>query len=440
MAEQVCCTTCGSELTVPDSRGTRKCPVCGNTYVGEYAVKLAKVEVDRTAELKNNRQMLAMAMKHNDAKSICDFASSILQIIPEDYSANYCFAFGQYLHNNPGYLYEFLDTNKSLYTFEELDNVLTHLFGHSALSDRNKIEAYLESLKNIDTDSAIESYHHIYQKRRRQEDMYDMYPRDVFLSYHIDDQRIAERTVEVLEAEGYKCWAEYRNFNPDNRTNYKENINAAIASCRVFIVVSDEAAMMSPKVKAEMNTALALGKEKLEFKIDYSQPTNLFAGYFQGTWIDGTRFDNQAVRRLAVRIAELQKAVPVIPEPSRSALRQGAGSGDISEIERTAKDYCTKGDYESALKIYMRLAQSRPESFRAWLGIVCAMTKNYTDADETNHLQYLERAFRVADDAEKTIINNEYAPLKYKRQQLVDMYGRNSGSGYIKLGFGPENR
>jgi tetratricopeptide (TPR) repeat protein len=370
-----------------------------------------------------------MAMKNNDAASICRYSSNILEIIPEDYTASYSFAFGQYMHGNLQYLYDFLSSNQSLYTYEELDSVLSHLFEYGSLGDKSKIEAYLRSLTNIDTDSALNVYNRIYNKRKEAEDRYDIYPRDVFLCYHDDNRRIAERIAEIFETDGLQCWAAFRNIRPGGMVSQRDIVRAAIESCKIFVVISDEAAMYSQHVKEQMNTAHVLGKERLEFKIDMAPYTNFFACFFGGIpWVEGMRFDNCAVKSLSGRVSEMLNGGRALPKPQRTA-----DSYNIGEILRTAQDYCTVGDYDSALKIYRNLTETNPDNYRVWLGMVRVITKCFTDADDTAHLPYLERAFRVANEAEKSIINSEYAPIADRRRYLLDMYGRASGDGSIKF-------
>lgn len=93
---------------------------------------------------------------------------------------------------------------------------------------------------------------------------------DVFISYSSVNSQVAQAICHALESAGIRCWIAPRNIRPGS--DYADCIDAAINSCKVFVLVFSETAQISKWVKAELNIAFDGNKPIIPFRID---PTSL---------------------------------------------------------------------------------------------------------------------------------------------------------------------
>ena len=143
-------------------------------------------------------------------------------------------------------------------------------------------------------------------------------PYDVFICYKDSDlekgiertqdsidahEIFAKKVCEELENDGNVCWISSRNLRPNDTENYWVNIQRAIESCKIFLVVSSREAMLSKDVKREIEYAKELNKPRLECKIDDVEHTTFFKMFFDGiTWIDMQRLDESSFSNLKWRV------------------------------------------------------------------------------------------------------------------------------------------
>ncbi len=76
--------------------------------------------------------------------------------------------------------------------------------------------------------------------------------KDVFISYSTTDQKLADKVVDSLLADGIHAWIATRNIGPGD---YAEQIVNAISSAKIFAILVSQSSVNSNYVKAEINSA-----------------------------------------------------------------------------------------------------------------------------------------------------------------------------------------
>lgn len=299
------CTNCGNELEVDYKKSIGQCDACGSKFVIENAIKLNKVEVDRTKELSNLRKLLTEAVKTYDYRTIERMSDQIRSMIPDDFRANYYHAFACQHLNRPKYIKSFYTDFDVLYTDDERNEVIEHLIHNCDLRDRKEVFSFIEQ---IDKDK-INLFNEVFKKRVAVEDNYAIISRDVFICHRSTDISIASKLVEYLEKDGNQCWISSRNLRPNDSENYWSNIEDAIRTCHVFLVISSQDSMLSSDVRQEMELALKFNKPRIEVKIDDSDHTSYFKHYFDGLkWVDAFTNPEKAFITTQQRVFEALKA------------------------------------------------------------------------------------------------------------------------------------
>lgn len=279
------------------------CPACNESFVMKRAKELAKVEVDKTNDIKALRENLSKEITINDVRAIKRTASELLEIIPTDVSAAYFYAYAENEMDNHLYLDRFYCDNSLEYTPEEVITIIEHIIEHSDLRDEHIVTKYIASRNGIDAEQYVRHFKMRFEERCRQEELYDNIPRDVFICHRSTDEIIAKKVCEELENDGNVCWISSRNLRPNDTENYWVNIQRAIESCKIFLVVSSREAMLSKDVKREIEYAKELNKPRLECKIDDVEHTTFFKMFFDGiTWIDMQRLDETSISDLKWRV------------------------------------------------------------------------------------------------------------------------------------------
>jgi TIR domain-containing protein len=111
-------------------------------------------------------------------------------------------------------------------------------------------------------------------------------PRDVFVSYSRDDERIAQEVCELLELRGLKCWICFRDVAPG--AQWDEAILDAIEECHAFLLILSAHANASGFVKNEVNRAFAKGKTIFTFRVEDVMPGRSLELYLaRHHWTDG---------------------------------------------------------------------------------------------------------------------------------------------------------
>ena len=98
---------------------------------------------------------------------------------------------------------------------------------------------------------------------------------DVFISYKSEEESIARRIREVLEANGISCW-----MAPDSipvGSNYMKQIPQAIENCKAMVVVISQKSQKSTWVKNEFSEAISKNKLIIPYVIQDCELEDEFA-------------------------------------------------------------------------------------------------------------------------------------------------------------------
>lgn len=90
---------------------------------------------------------------------------------------------------------------------------------------------------------------------------------------------------------------------------------------------------------------------------------------------------------------------------------------DVSDIISKADVFVTLGEFEKAEKMYLQAIDMKPKDYRSWFGIVKVRTKNFSNLEDKSHLDFLEKAKKVADEEQKVAIEKEYEEYILKIEQ-----------------------
>ncbi|MGM0436295.1 MAG: TIR domain-containing protein [Bacillota bacterium] len=359
------CTTCGANVDVDLSSKKGVCEACGNTYLVSHAMDLDKIEIDKTKDLKNFRILLNQAIENADFETMRTQAKGILQIIPNDFKAQYYFAFASKKAHSPKALERFYNKTDFEATEEDMDEVVSHIIEQSDLSDYTPIKRFLSH----HAPERSEKYEQYFNYKRKLEDNYSLIPRDAFICHRSRNRREAEAIVKTLEKDGYSCWISYRNLRPNDNENYWKNINAAIENCKVFLVVSSNDAMLSKDVQRELEIAEKMDKPKMEFKIDKAEHTSLFKHFFDGhKWIDASDDVKMAFGELKDRFFNLMQEIKVkkTKEKKETKKDKDPATTKIDNLLKRAQLSLSHNDTRQALESIEHVLDMDVETSEAW--------------------------------------------------------------------------
>jgi predicted RNA-binding Zn-ribbon protein involved in translation (DUF1610 family) len=314
--KQARCTSCGAPLEVSEYKQTVQCNFCKNTVIVEQAKALGQVELDKSKDLAKLRENLKEAVKHNSIDEILRTSALLRDIIPDDFSANYFFAYAKQERNQPQFMYDFLKS-ESAYTKDDYERVINHIIKRSDLRDKPRIVSFIRRTE----EKYLYTYEKQFKARIDLEDHYAVIPRDVFVCFSSFDVELVKTVVKQLERDGNTCWVSYRNLRPDDADNYWHNIEEAIDHCSAFLVVSSEHSMRSKDVQHEISLAIEKQKTMIEFKVDDSVHSTYFKHAFDGLkWVKGTADLDQNYAPLLQRVYETLH--PYKLEKSRSFMKR----------------------------------------------------------------------------------------------------------------------
>ncbi len=439
------CTMCGSKIKNQESGQVAICEACGCEYSIASSLKLGGVGDALTGKLSNLRALQSNSAAANDVRNLSKASMAILEIVVDDYISKYYYSYAENVLGNNNYLAAFYDNDKLIYTPREIEIVLNHIYNYSDLRDRVAIESFILSLNGIESLIELEKYKTTFRRRKLQEDYYDDIPRDVFICHRSTDNVIAQSVVNALERDGNRCWISTKNLRPNDSENYWDNIKKAIASCKIFLVISSEDAMISKDVKNEINMARALDKPRLEYKIDTSQHTSLFDNFFDGKmWVEG--YSNSAIN-LAVLCSRVYQENEIINKSDDDQLseveeikqllkRQSIASShmpmhgvsNIPNLIKTARIELEDGAFDDAEQTIDKIADINIECAEMWWLRLMNYTSckkeelfNNVAIDLSSENTYI-KAIKYADSEQKKkwsdIVNNAKYRFDAKQEKL----------------------
>lgn len=126
---------------------------------------------------------------------------------------------------------------------------------------------------------------------------------DVFISYKSEDSAVAMRVKNTLEENGIKCWIAERDISAGS--NYAADIPAAIAQCRVLVLILTNAAQTSPWIMKELDSAIAGRKLILPLKIGYFDVSGAMSFLLTGVqYFDATTNPDETMKAMVYRIRQ----------------------------------------------------------------------------------------------------------------------------------------
>jgi hypothetical protein len=158
---------------------------------------------------------------------------------------------------------------------------------------------------------------------------------DIFVSYSQTDRACAQELVEILEAQGLKCWIAPRDISPS--ADWAAEIIDAISAARVMLLVFSASSNQSPQVRREVERAVHKGVTVLPFRIENVVPSKSLEFFLSAQhWMDAfppPRADHY--RRLAKYLSTLPADASPGPLPTASADTRVAAidAGTLAHIQ-----------------------------------------------------------------------------------------------------------
>jgi hypothetical protein len=163
---------------------------------------------------------------------------------------------------------------------------------------------------------------------------------EIFVSYSQADRACAHDLVQLLEAQGLRCWIAPRDISPS--ADWAAEIIDAISAARVMLLVFSASSNQSPQVRREVERAVHKGVTVLPFRIEDVVPSKSLEFFLSAQhWMDAFPAPRDEHYRRLARYLSAQLAAPAgapVPEPptSRAAgggSRAAAGSAELAHIQ-----------------------------------------------------------------------------------------------------------
>lgn len=237
--KQLICQNCGSPLT---NRGEDyECRYCGAVYEKDQARDIEQAVSDAIGEYKleslaKARMALYKAthVRYPEKASVVSAATSVISIYPEDVLSKV------YLHSydgDPTELVKAIVAVSSKAQANEAFNWLIEDMHPRCIGPiKDMISRCLDGKESKEALDRLET-----QSSKIEEGIFDpLLPRDVFLCYSSNDVAKVIETMDVLESNGFTCWAAFRNLRAGKGAaeRYNDEIFKAMKSCRCVLFFS----------------------------------------------------------------------------------------------------------------------------------------------------------------------------------------------------------
>jgi len=264
------CTMCGASLSVSELDQIIRCDYCQTTNIVANSIDLAKVDPRESAEIARLRENLSKFIERDSIEEILRVSSTIKNMIPNDFSANYFFSYAKQLYGEDNHLYFFLkDPPES--TQEELEQIVQHITSRGNTHDKPAFTRFIKT----HAPAQLSHYNQIHEQRVIKEQDYLNYPRDVFVSFSKYDYAKAKALVESIEEQGYSCWISRRNLRPGLPEKGRAQSEDAISNCDIFLWLSSEHSLVNAELADELEYALEEQRQVIVLALDHTQPHKL---------------------------------------------------------------------------------------------------------------------------------------------------------------------
>jgi hypothetical protein len=264
------CTMCGATLTLVDVQEIVICDYCHTSNILQNSIDLANSDPNDSMEIKALRENLSQFVQRDEIEDIVRVSSQIKNIIPNDFKANYYFAYGKQIYGQESPLYFFLK-EPPLFTNEELTEVIDHISKRGNTHDKPAFASFIKQHDPL----RLEDYLLSHEKRVIKEQEYLNYPRDVFVAFSKYDYSDAKAIVEQLEESGFSCWISKRNLRPGLPEKGRSQIEDAISNCDTFLWLSSEHSMINTDLADQLDYALEEQRHIIIGALDNTNPNRL---------------------------------------------------------------------------------------------------------------------------------------------------------------------
>ena len=384
------CQRCGGALDKV-SESSWKCKYCGSAYddttAKENAKQMQELFDDAKRETINNLRRnlydatVAEFISSTDVKNAC---VELKKYLPDDFRANfYEIAVG----NNEKRLTSAIRKIDVEANFDEIENIVRFLIKSLQpgflLELNNLVErAYkgrdLQRFEKFSTEISV-------QAEKVEQGVYETkLPREVFVAYSSKDMDKVSELVEVLEAQGIKCFVAARNLRHGKGSveNYDKALKEAMDHCKSFVFVSslnsrslscDALEIEIPYVqKQDIENAPAeyrnnygaiphkYKKPRVEYRIEQSKGFNA-ADQITGEFFDGYEWV-LSPDEVAVRILKQLVATPIAEEPKAevgSDKKYCVSCGNEVDKNRTICPKCTGREFVDDISEYIKVKNQR---------------------------------------------------------------------------------
>lgn len=320
---RVRCTNCGADFeNVEEGQRVFHCTRmgCGATFVVEQGRKFSEVDAAESEKIEKLRKALKQSLSPFNQTQAMLYAQEISAMIPGDFRARVALCLCEFRQGKPRALRRLLERRVECTEpeFLEMFPLILSVGDYRELMQlEGAVEMYLsDSAKISELKWQIANRK---EELRISSDQYADIPRDVFICHSSMQQELAMQVVEALEKDGNVCWISGRNLLPD-APDYWQEIRRAVERCRIFLVLTSEASMLSKDVQAELRYAERNGNLRLELKLDDVPHTTQFKYFFNGiTWVDASGGLQAALPELKRRVYRLLNDAPAenpVPKPN----------------------------------------------------------------------------------------------------------------------------
>ena len=375
------CTVCGLKYEDHSEQSLVECQACGNNYLAADGVFLSQKTQKEIDTLKNLRIRLSEVVEINDYNMIYTHAEDILKILPDDFLAQYFYAYSAYQLHQPKLLYDFFKQEKLHGSDDHIHQVINHLAKNADIKEYDNILNFVK----LHVEGLYKETKEKLSSRINLEDSYAIVNRDIFICHRSTEESIVIELAQKLEGDGYTCWYSERNLRPDDNENYWKNIEDAIDHCEVFLVVSSQSAMLSKDVQREMQYANKKSKKKLEYKVDESVHTTLFKHTFNGIkWIDAIK--KPQFEQLKQRVyLEMHQNQAVGMEFKQESIK--TGNPELVDLTKKLQVELRTSKFNSAKKLVEDLKAINFEYEFAWLAEILIEFKMFSIEDFLEKLE-----------------------------------------------------
>ena len=276
--KELICQTCGSPL---ESKGDHyKCRYCDAIYVEEEASRFQEelesaLESYKIESLAKARRTLydAAHRRFPSQSAVTSAATSVLAISENDFLAK---VYLRSYEGDPAGLVSVL-TDASV-SAAEANEAFSWLLPNLHPRCIGALKSFLE--RNLVDEALTKALGELEKEAEKvDEGIYDAgFPRDVFLCYSSSDLPKVIETMELLEQNGFTCFAAFRNLRTGRGAaeKYNDEIHKAMKACKCFVFLSSVASR-SPgcdavRIELPYLSSELPGKPRCEYILeDYSK-------------------------------------------------------------------------------------------------------------------------------------------------------------------------